>query len=252
MIGKKRMKHTNLSDIHCHILYGVDDGAQNKEQAFHMLELAYDEGIRNIILTPHYRKTYEDGEKATIERHFQVLKAYVEQQYADMNIYLGNEIFYYEGVVEDIEAGNAYTMAGSRYVLTEFMTGAPYSYVKNAVSAMLRHDYVPIIAHIERYECFVRDFEKVWEIKERGALIQVNASGVMGKHSCKEKKFCRKLLKYGLVNFVATDAHRDDMRRPEIAACADWIVRKCGMDEATIIFKINPLKIIRNEEIVEE
>lgn len=253
MFGKKRTETIkNICDVHCHIMYGVDDGAKEKEQSRRMIEIAYNEGIRNIILTPHYRRAYDEEEKAIVERRYQKLKAYATEKYSDLNLYMGNEIFYYDGVAKDLLSENAYTMAGSRYVLMEFMPGAPYSYVKGAVAAMFRNDFIPIIAHIERYECFQKDFEKVWEIKERGALIQVNANSIMGGHGGLEKKFCRKLMKYDLLNFVGTDAHRDDNRKPEIQKCAQWVAKKYGDDYAKLIFEVNPLKIIHDEEIVEE
>ena len=41
-------------DIHSHILYGVDDGPDNIETSIEMMKIAYDEGIRKIVATPHY------------------------------------------------------------------------------------------------------------------------------------------------------------------------------------------------------
>lgn len=252
MFGKNKNSIENLFDVHCHILYGVDDGAKDREQSFRMLEIAYEEGIRNIILTPHYKSPYDEEEKETIDKRFRKLQAYAQQKLPGMELYMGNEIFYFDGVAEELEKGNAYTMAGSRYVLLEFMPGTPYSYIKSAVSSMLRHDYIPIIAHIERYECFLKDFDKVWEITERGALVQVNANSVMGGHGRLEKSFCKKLLKAELVDFVATDAHRDNTRKPEIRECVDYIQKKYGEDYARFIFQINPRKVIQDEEIAEE
>lgn len=252
VMRNKQHLDINLHDVHCHILYGVDDGAKDKEQTARMLEIAYSEGIRSIILTPHYRRAYDEEEKEIIEKRFGKLKAYVEQKYSDMSLHMGNEIFFYNGVEKDLLLGNAYTMAGGRYVLLEFMPGAPYSYVRGAVATMLRNDYIPILAHVERYECFLKDFDKVWEIKERGALLQVNANSIMGGHGGKEKRFCRKLIKYDLLNFVGTDAHRDDTRKPEIQKCVQWVIRKYGEEYARLIFESNPQKIINDEEIVEE
>lgn len=252
MFRKSKNTINDVYDVHCHILYGVDDGAKDREQSFRMLEIAYEEGIRNIILTPHYKRPYDEEEKEIVDRRFGKLQAYAEKKLPGMALYMGNEIFYFDGVAEELEKGNAYTMAGSRYVLLEFLPGTPYSYVKSAVSSMLRHDYIPIIAHIERYECFLKDFDKVWEMKERGALIQVNAKSVLGEHGRVEKSFCKKLLKNELVDFVGTDAHRDNTRRPEIRACVEYIQKKYGEDYATFIFKINPCKVIQDEEIVEE
>lgn len=248
----RKIKMNNICDIHCHILFDVDDGAKHFEQSVNMLEMAFEEGIRSIILTPHYNKAYSEEGKETLSRHFLRLKNYVEENLPGMMLYLGNEILYHDGVVGELKQGNANTMAGGRYVLLEFMPWEPFSYIRNAVTTVMQNEYVPIVAHVERCKCLLKEFDSVLILKEQGALIQVNAGSVMGKHGWKEKRFCRKLLNYGLVDFVATDAHRDDVRKPEIQACANWIAKKYGLEEAETIFTTNPQKIICNEEFTEE
>lgn len=248
----KSDSNMNLHDVHCHIMYGVDDGAQDREQSARMLEMAYEEGIRSIILTPHCSRAYDEEELDILQKRFRKLEAYVERKYPDMRLYMGNEIFYYNGAEKDLLEGNIYSMAGGRYVLMEFMPSTPYSYVKQAVAAMFQNDYIPILAHIERYECFLKDMDKVWEIKERGALVQVNSRSIMGEHGGKEKRFCRKLMKHDLIDFVGTDAHRDNVRKPEMKKCVQWVERKFGSNYAGRIFEKNPHKIILSIEMDEE
>ena len=52
----RRKVKAELTDVHAHILPGVDDGAESLEEARQMLQMAYDQGIRRIIATPHYRR----------------------------------------------------------------------------------------------------------------------------------------------------------------------------------------------------
>ena len=107
-------------DMHCHMLAHVDDGAQNTETMFAMLEAAYADGIRAICLTPHYSPylygdTYEES-----ERSFAVLQKYVADKHPDMHLFLGHELGYHGGCVPALESGRCRTLAGSRYVLVDF------------------------------------------------------------------------------------------------------------------------------------
>ena len=104
MLKKSSYSNVILHDVHCHIMYGVDDGAKDKEQSARMLEIAYKEGIRNIILTPHYRHPYEEEEKEIVEKRFRKLKTYVDPyqdngKFGDTHIqfsntWMGDDTFY--------------------------------------------------------------------------------------------------------------------------------------------------------------
>ena len=60
----------NLFDIHCHILPQVDDGARNMDMALKMLKMEYDDGVRSIILTPHFRREMFETPQEKIEDQF--------------------------------------------------------------------------------------------------------------------------------------------------------------------------------------
>lgn len=250
--GMRKKELDRIYDIHCHVLFDVDDGAKTLEQSIAMMRIAKEEGICGMILTPHFKLGMIEVGGEVLKAHFEKLQREAEKQNLDMDIYLGGEILYGSEVLESIADGNAFTMAGSRYVLLEFTPSASFSRLQKAITACIQNEYVPILAHVERYECCLADAERIWELKDLGALIQVNADGVLGDHGRLEKKFCKKLLKEELVDFIATDAHRDDRRPPLLKKCVAYIIRKYGWDYADIIFRENPERVIRNEEIGEE
>ena len=142
-------------------------------------------------------------------------------------------------------------MNGTRYILVEYNIRTPFSEIKHSIEEMVQARYIPIIAHVERYECLLKKPAYIEELKELGAFIQVNASGVMGERSRLEKKFIKGLLKRGEVNFVATDAHRDNTRQPYIKKCSEYLEKKFGTEYAKQIFIENPMSIINNEYIEE-
>lgn len=242
---------SGIYDIHCHIIYNVDDGSKSIEQSESMLQIAYNEGIRNIILTPHYNKRYWDVPQEVIESHYKKLVEIAENKYDDLKLYLGTEIFYSEGTLEELDQKVIPTMAGSKYVLIEFMTDIPYKKLKKAVMNILQRDYIPIVAHVERYECIFAEPWLVEELIDLGAYIQVNAESVTGKRGYTVKKMIKGLLKGGCVHFIATDAHRDDKRQPFLKDAYVYVAKKFGLDVADRIFKENPEHVVKDEYIEE-
>lgn len=115
---KKVKARKTMIDIHCHLLYGVDDGAKTIEESVAMLEAAKEQGISAMILTPHYRHGMFAYPKEEIEEHFRILEPYAQK----LGIYLalGTEYHVNSHIVEALDSGRCRTMAGSRYVLCEY------------------------------------------------------------------------------------------------------------------------------------
>ncbi|MBQ8923529.1 MAG: protein tyrosine phosphatase [Lachnospiraceae bacterium] len=240
-----------MIDIHNHTLFGVDDGSKDIEQSKRMLEIAYKEGIRGIILTPHYNPYRWQNKVSDLMIRFNQLNAFCMDKYSDMKLYLGNELYYGKDTLKHLDSGMAMTMAQGKYVLAEFSTAVSFSDIRHAIMDIQQSGYYPIIAHVERYECLLKNTDYIDEMIELGAFIQVNASSVLGEHGRLEKKFVRELLKHECVDFVATDAHRDNMRVPLLKKCADYIVRHYGAEYAFKMFIDNPFHIINNQYIEE-
>ena len=98
-----------MIDIHCHLLYGVDDGAKTIEESVAMLEAAKEQGISAMILTPHYRHGMFAYPKEEIEEHFRILEPYAQK----LGIYLalGTEYHVNSHIVEALDSGRCRTMA---------------------------------------------------------------------------------------------------------------------------------------------
>ena len=115
-------------DMHSHILAKVDDGAENFEMSCRMLDMAYEEGIRHLCVTPHYnRHNADDAERPKkVMRAFWALELYAKKQYEDMHLYRGNEVMFFPDVVKYLESGSITTMNGGRYVLVEYKPNTSY------------------------------------------------------------------------------------------------------------------------------
>lgn len=237
-----------ICDMHCHILPGVDDGARNEGSTERMLNIACDEGIDYIVATPHFeygreKETFED-----LKRKYWEVREQWKAMGPKKELFLGNEVFYSEGVVESLDSRMALTMNGTKYVLVEFGVDAGPEYVKMAIQKLGYAGYRPIIAHVERYSK-LKDVKILQKLLEMGAYLQVNAKTLCGEYGFWEKHRVMRMMKLGLVHFVASDAHDSKARRPELKECMKLLQKELGEEQVRQIFEENPIRMLKGEEL---
>lgn len=237
-----------ITDIHCHILYGVDDGSDSIEESIKLLKKEYTQGVENIILTPHFHMGECMPPKSKVLSHFQCLKEQAGKILPQLNLYLGNEIMACNDMVRMLNEGEIFTLADTGYVLVEFYPTVHYEEMLRYVSMLLNGGYSPIIAHVERYQCLTKAFKKINEknifhLIEMGAYMQVNASSVYGRNV----KFVEKLIEKDFLHFIATDAHGIDYRTVHWNECLDYLQKKYNDDYLKWLLVDNPKKIISEQ-----
>lgn len=241
--------HTTYTDIHSHILPGVDDGAPNMETAMEMLSIGYSQGIRQQFLTPHYIPGNNQYQPEDLERIYEELKQKAEKEFPDLQLYLGNELYYTPGVAEHIRRKQVHTMAGSRYVLVEFAENASYREIYEAMKELSKMRVFPVIAHVERYQSLVKHEDRLAELMEMDVYLQLNAGGVPGGRFDRKAGWKRQLLKNGLISFLGTDAHDTVYRKPQMREAVDWIRQKIPESRADQMLWDNAQAIIHNTYI---
>lgn len=238
-----------FTDIHTHILPGVDDGAKDKDISMAMLRMAWKDGIRRIVLTPHNKPSRRNVSFKTIQKLSEQLLEEARQEGMEFTFCPGNEIYYRSDMIGDLEEGRACTMADTSYVLVEFNPMDDFDYIRNGIYQVLAAGYRPIIAHVERYSCMLSKPSRVEELKNMGCYIQVNAGSIMGQYGFSVKQMTKKLLKQQLIHFVASDAHDTDKRAPRLSDCAKYVTKKFGESYSNRIFLENPDKMLKDEYI---
>ena len=205
-----------LIDIHTHILYGVDDGAKDINDSMGLLDEEREQGVDQVILTPHYGPKFGHPDTEVLREKFEAIREKAYKYYPEIQLYLGSELYYQQGTVSDLKQGKALTMNGTRYVLVEFATSDAYSHIYRAVQDFVYAGYIPILAHVERYKAVFGHVDKIVELIETGAYIQINAESLIGGIFDKRASFCKKIMKEGLVHFLGTDCHDFRTRRPNM------------------------------------
>lgn len=196
-----------MFDIHTHVIPNVDDGSPNLETSIAMVKHEIAIGVDTIYCTPHhiyhrYEKSVEEIKKA-----FQTLKEAVEKEKLPVKLYLGQEICYThrEDILGMLKAGKLLTLNNTNRVLLEFSFTREPEDLLDILYNFSINGYEVIIAHIERYEWI--SYDKVVALINEGAKIQINSNSYLGLTTWKEKRFVKKLLKKGLVDYVASDTH---------------------------------------------
>ena len=233
-----------MVDIHCHYLYGVDDGPDVIEDTILMMEEASKQGITDIIMTPHYRRGMFYYHTEDVEKNFAAVRQ-LSSQYG-VTVYLGCEYHVNSDIVANLDRHRVHTLGDSPYVLTEYKTDSEPSYIRAMSREVVSAGYIPIIAHVERYEKLYRDINIFAELRDLGAMIQVNADALLGHDGFSAKKFTRNLVKRRLVDFVASDAHDMKKRGIHMAEAYKLVSKKFGEEMAKRIFVHNGHEIIRS------
>ena len=220
-----------MIDIHTHIIPFVDDGSSSLEDSLAMVKHEISIGVDTIICTPHhikhrYEKSVEDIKtnfnllKAEVEKqnlpvksveeiktNFNFLKSEVEKLNLPIKLLLGQEICYThrEDTLSFLNEGKLLTLNNSKYVLLEFSFTREPEDITDIIYNFSIKGYKVIVAHVERYEWITLD--KVLNLKNEGAIIQVNSGSIVGETTGHEKRFVKKLFKRNLVDIVASDIH---------------------------------------------
>lgn len=226
-----------FTDIHSHILYDVDDGAKDITMSIQMIEAAIKENIHHIVLTPHVQSRVTKVSRDVHIKHFNVLNERVKALNLPVTLHLGAEVTYRSHLKPNY---NEYTLGSSNYVLVEFSMREPQD-IEDVIFDISRMGFIPIVAHVERYPYL--SIDDIIAIKKYG-LIQVNTSSILGFDNVVKPKYVLKLLKLGLVDIIASDAHNLDKRIPNLKTCYDFLSKHLEKDVLDKIFIDNVKPII--------
>ncbi|MBM7551674.1 tyrosine-protein phosphatase [Thalassobacillus pellis] len=197
-----------MIDIHCHILPGVDDGAQTLEESLAMVREAIDQGIDTIVATPHHFDGRYENHKLDVLQQVQELNYEIQRAGLDMTIMPGQEIRLYGEMAEELKRDELLPInVESGYVFVEMPSDQVPTYAKQLLLDILRTGYKPIIVHPERNKKFMQEPGILYELVKNGAYTQVTAGSVAGKFGKSVQKFTHQLIEHNLTHLIASDAH---------------------------------------------
>lgn len=226
-------------DIHSHILPGIDDGAKDWEQTDRMLQMQQEEGVTHIIATPHFdmEQNYQDSDK--IRKLVAEANERAKQVAPAVTLYTGCEVLYSPGVIDAYKKGDILTLADSQYLLVEFFPRSPYKEIEGAVASLIREGVIPVIAHVERYQYLMKEYDRLCELMKMGAVMQMNSRSLLGRRFDKRVKLCRKMVQNGFIHFLGSDCHNEEERPPKMQESYEIVAKYCGIQTAEELTKNN-------------
>lgn len=230
-------------DIHTHFLPGVDDGAATMAETRKLLKLEYKHGVRNIFVTPHFRRGMFHCPMEKIQAQYEAVKKEAEEIGSDFRVLLGCEFHVNTDMVATLDRGERPLMGASRCVLTEFSEGEKFEKILRKCQELVRQGYRPVVAHAERCE-ELQDLDALEELVEIGAYIQMNADSIIGKDGFRMKRFCKKVMQNDLLHFVGSDGHNMKKRKPAMGKCSKYIEKVMGRVYMKKILIENPRRIL--------
>jgi len=219
-----------MIDLHTHILPGIDDGARTLEESIKLLRMEIDSGVRTVALTPHYKpnpETLKDFLRRRQDSYKRLLNE-VEKQGLNLSLILGAEVAYSPNLL-DLDISEL-CYEGTKTILIELPMDHYPSLTREIFYRLMLDGYTPLIAHAERYTYFARNIETLEELVDSGALVQVNANGLL--RFGKTRKRVINMIEMDLVHIVATDTHSTELRPPRLGKAKRIVEQKIDKETA--------------------
>ena len=199
-----------MIDIHTHILPNIDDGSKSIEETFNLIKEA-----KNI----------------------------------DIKLYLGNEIYMSENIIKLLEEGKATTMNNTSYVLFEMPLNAEPLNLYDIIYEMQQYKIVPILAHPERYSFVQQDPELIYDLIQKGVLMQANYGSIIGQYGEKAQVIVKKFFENNMIHMLGSDVHRQNTIYPKIPEILMEINELIGEEKLKELTTINPRLVLQNKRI---
>ncbi len=238
-----------MIDIHHHLLPGLDDGSPNLEMSVKMVEMAARDGITHIVCTPHANDRYA-YDRAKNEALLDELRQRVGGK---VTLGLGCDFHMsYDNIQDALDHPDRYSINGKRYLLIEFPETAIAESTNDSLYELAVSKQQPIITHPERNVVLQRHPERLAEWIRDGALVQVTAASFTGRFGRTAQATAEKYLKKNWVNFIATDAHNLESRKPIMSEAFEVLKKNYGQSTAERLCITNPRAVFEGRELPDQ
>ncbi|MEN1968855.1 CpsB/CapC family capsule biosynthesis tyrosine phosphatase [Lentibacillus sp. N15] len=239
-----------MIDIHCHILPGIDDGAQTIEDSLAMAEDAVNQGIHTIIATPHHQNGRYTNVKLDILTYVKLFNERLQEENIPLTILPGQETRINGEVITELENNIVLPLnETSKYVFVEFPSSSVPRYSKQMLFDIQVAGYTPIIVHPERNQAIAEHPSLLYEFVQKGALSQVTAASLVGKFGKTIQKFSHQLVEANLAHVIASDAHNTTTRGFALSEAYQAVQDQHGSD-AFYMFVENAQFILDNQNLI--
>lgn len=194
------------TDLHSHLIPGIDDGSKSLEESIVLLKAFADLGYKKVITTPHVMSDFYKNTPEIILSGLEKVSAEIKNQNIQIEIEAAAEYYLDFKFTELIAQKNILTF-GQNHVLFELSFNEEPPQVKQTIFDLITGGYKPILAHVERYPFYINQWEKIEDYKERGVLLQLNINSLSGHYGPAVKKMAEQLIDKGWIDVIGSDCH---------------------------------------------
>ncbi|MEA3446929.1 MAG: CpsB/CapC family capsule biosynthesis tyrosine phosphatase [Bacteroidota bacterium] len=194
------------TDMHSHLLPGIDDGAQTVEESLDMVRAFQAQGYTKIITTPHVHSQRYLNSTDDIMHAREILFDAMEKENINFPVEIAAEYYADEHLLKLLENDDILSF-GDNYLLCEFSFLMPPVGTDIIVKEIKNAGYIPVLAHPERYEYWNDNFSMYERLRKQEFLFQANLPSVYGLYGPGPKITVEMLAKKGWVDFLGSDAH---------------------------------------------
>lgn len=196
----------NFTDIHSHLLPGIDDGAKSLESTFSLVKNLKELGFAQFTGTPHVIKHVWENTRTTIEGAEKVVLEGYKNSNKEINLSVAAEYMMEDSFVKLFQSEPLLTLKDN-YVLVEMSyLNAPIQ-LYDILFELQVAGYKPVLAHPERYVFYHHNFDEYRKLKKAGCFFQMNLLSSVGYYGKHEAETAQKLLENGMIDFVGSDVH---------------------------------------------
>lgn len=243
-------KEKTMVDIHCHVLFHVDDGADSLEESKKICKISAEQGITHIAATPHFILEEIEQDISELENKIEILNNWCRENDLDLEILIGCESYIHPYLPKYVAEKKVPTINNTRYLLVEFPMDEMPIYAEDILYQLALKGFIPIIAHPERYSYIRKNPQRLFKLVEKGYLVQCNAGSFLGYFGDSVKRCAASLLKHNLVHVIGSDSHRyGSQGRGQCMDKAMEEIAKLGFQCTPEVLINNSKSIINNKSV---
>ena len=234
-----------IYDVHNHLLPSVDDGPNDISESLEIVKISSDQNIAFILATPHRKDVTELYSVKHIKKLVNQINEIALDRGYITEIKLGMENHIDLSLPDDIRTGYALSMNEGPYILLEMPWEDEGLYIDDVLSEIQEMGLIPVIAHPERMEIFMNDYDYLKNLVERGILMQLTASSLYGKFGKEARVFSHEILLDGFCHIIASDTHMAvGQREQDLIKGFESAREIIGVESAVKLVSDNPRKLL--------
>lgn len=197
------------TDIHSHLLPGIDDGSPNMERTINYIKELNKLGYKKLITTPHVKAGIYPNTPQIITNVLEQVQNALRAENIEVILEAAAEYLLDEEFENLLLNKQILSFDQKKYVLIEMSFIAPPPNLSEIIFSLKTQGYTPIMAHPERYGYWWDYIDKISNLRDTGCLLQLNLLSLTGYYGKEVKQVSTKMLELGLIDFVGTDLHHE-------------------------------------------